>query len=166
MPLSNRQAKFMTPISTGFSPFSLLCRTLQPTQVQNRVSLGLPPKTEHQNVSTQQFIHQILRFPDHKPTEGGLFGNISGYITGKGMSKGGGKGVKPVGEIAGLFAVSVGGIWGIVEDATLGIELAGVARSLKARTQGRSANQCQAGERMVRANLHCKSNLYKVLLNA
>jgi hypothetical protein len=109
MPLSNRQDKFETPISTQFSPSSLLCRTLQPTQVQNRVLLALPPKTEHQNVSKQQFISQIPGFSDHKPTEGGLFGNISGYSE-----------------------VSVGGIWGIAEDATLGVEIAGVARSLRA----------------------------------
>ena len=32
------------PIVTRFSPFSLLCRMLLPTQVQSRVSLGLPPK--------------------------------------------------------------------------------------------------------------------------
>jgi len=132
MPLADPQDKFKTPISTRFSPFSLLFRTLQPTQVQNRVSLGLPPKTEHKNVSKQQFNSQIPRFSDHKPTEGGLLGNIAGYITGKGISKGTGKGVKPVEEIAGL-SDTAGVLGSIAEDApTLGVELAGVARPLRA----------------------------------
>lgn len=54
---------------------------------------------------------------------------------------------------------------GAPDDATaLGFELAGVARSLRARTQGSSANQCQPGEGMTKReskanNLHCKSSL-------
>ena len=79
-----------------------------------------------------------------------MLGNIAGYTSGKGISKETGKGLKPVGEIAGLPEVSdtggvLGGIWdtegditsgllgGVPNDATLEVELAGgVARSLRA----------------------------------
>jgi len=131
MPLANRQDKFKTPISTRFSPFSSLFRTLQPTQVQNQVSLGLPPK-QNTRMSASSNLTAKFRGSQTKPTEGGLLGNIAGYITGKGISKGTGKGVKPVEEIAGL-SDTAGVLGSIAEDApTLGIELAGVARPLRA----------------------------------
>jgi len=118
-------------------------------QAQNRVSLGLPPKT---NVSKQQCLSQLTRFSDHKPTDGGLLGKTAGYILSKGVSKGMGKGVNPLGEmtVAGFSEVSDtlgGGIWETEStpeeditpelldgpnDATLGVELTGVARLLRA----------------------------------
>lgn len=112
---------------------------------------------------------------------------------GKGISAGTGKGVNPVEgmgiepavvKLAGVFGAAVvldWGIWeteGTAEDitemgmilggapddaTTLGFELAGGARSLRARTQGSSANQCQPGRGMTEReskanNLHCKSS--------
>jgi len=77
-----------------------------------------------------------------------LLGNTAGYISGEGVSKGTGKGINPLREItvAGFSEVSGtlgGGIWETEstpellefdgpDDATLGVELAGVARLLRA----------------------------------
>ena len=102
------------------------------------------------------------RFLDRKPTAGGLLGNIAGYTGGKGISEGTGKGVYGVegrgieATVGGLAEVSDtarvldGGmletegtveetpgmdmlLGGVPDDATrLGVELGGVARSLRA----------------------------------